>query len=263
MNDENEDYVVSGSVQRVEQRTPCIPSLQDLPDLDTFDLDFSPAGQLIRVTHYLGSGAIAELERHVYDDTGRLLRTSRFDRDDVRRLTHEVEYDVEGQCIGWTKYDATGAVAGHCVQRYAGGLLTSKAVSQASGVSVLEKKFQYEGTTLTKSVHRYYSQNGGLSETWIALYDSCGRLTETFGLTAAGDPLGDGRYRMEYDAKGRKVKTLSFNDWANENTPNAISIYEYLDDETGNWIERLTHHRFRNNSRWRTDSTKRKISYYP
>jgi hypothetical protein len=139
----------------------------------------------------------------------------------------------------------------------------SSATVDAKGAAIRQENFEYVGCTLAKSVCRYYGPNGTLGETWISHYGAQGRLVETFGLAAKGDPLGDGRYRHEYDADGRKIKTWSFNDLSHDKVPNAVTVVEYESDEIGNWVERHAFSRFRSHSRWTEKITNRKLTYSP
>ena len=74
--------------------------------------------------------------------------------------------------------------------------------------------------------------------------------------------MADGRYRYEYDQEGREVKIRSYNDWADDDLPNAVFVFEYIVDERGNWIQRFRHYRSKSDSRWSTDVTERKLTYF-
>jgi hypothetical protein len=149
-----------------------------------------------------------------------------------------------------------------CEQQLSGNRIASIKTQLANGCPVVEKEFEYSGDVQVRALSRYYGMNGNLASQWVSLYDSNGRVTETWGLTAEGKPLGDGRYKYEYDEQGRESRVFSFNDWDTENIPNTVSVYEYLYDQLGNWIERRKHHRFRSDSQWRTSVTTRKIKYW-
>ena len=113
-----------------------------------------------------------------------------------------------------------------------------------------------------RSVSLYYGFEGGVSERWISTYDSYGRLAETYGLKPDGDALGDGLYRYEYDAEGRKSRVLSFNDFSESDIPNHISEFIYRCDENGNWIERRELSAFKSDDCWNERVTSRAIVYY-
>jgi len=124
------------------------------------------------------------------------------------------------------------------------------------------KSFQYVEIKLHSSDSRYYLPDGTLYEQWISGYDSQGRIASTYGLNAEGKPLGDGKYTYEYDAEGRKSRVWSFNDLAENDVANAVTVYEYETDEVGNWIERREFHRSRSDSHWSNKVSTRKLTYY-
>jgi hypothetical protein len=133
---------------------------------------------------------------------------------------------------------------------------------RANGLFVFQRKFEYAEERLVKSVSLYYSLEGKLAERCISTYDSNGRLAETYGLNPDGDALGDGLYRYEYDAAGRKSRVLSFNDFSESDTPNHISEFIYRCDESGNWIERRELSAFESDDCWSERVTLREILYY-
>lgn len=259
----NESYDVKGCVRKIEQRRSRRSVLPHLRDFESFDLEFSPAGQVIRTIHYTMSGSVHGSERFTYNEAGALTGSFKRDAGGLPTAYTEYEYDVEGRQVGWVSKEASGAATQRCVQTYLGELLSSITVFQENGPPVWEKVFEYADATLQKSLSKYYAPNGDLNEEWISHYDSGGRLELTFGLTAEGKPLGDGKYRFEYDAEGRLIKTLCLNEWTNDNVPESVTLFEYTVDEVGNWIERRKRFRFKSDSAWRTQVTTRKISYYP
>ncbi|WP_041856011.1 hypothetical protein [Candidatus Korobacter versatilis] len=127
---------------------------------------------------------------------------------------------------------------------------------------MIEREFAYSESSLTQQISKYYGFSGSLSERWITKYDQMGRVHETWGLTAAGDPLGDGLYRHEYDDQGRKSRILSFNDWGTDCIPNSICVIEYDSDEVGNWVRRRKYHQLRDASRQRMELTNRTLTYW-
>ena len=82
-------------------------------------------------------------------------------------------------------------------------------------------------------------------------------------ITAKGGPLGDGKYKYEYDVDGKKTRVWSFDDLATDDIPNAVSVFEYVSDDWGNWVERREHHRGRSSSRWGIRISRRRLAYWP
>ena len=258
----NERYDVKGCVRRIEQRRPRLSGLQHIRDFESFDVEFSPAGQVVQTIHYTMSGRVRGSERFMYNEAG-VTASFCFDAAGVQTTYTEYQYDSKGRQVGWVSKEASGAANRRCAREYAGELLSSVAVFQANGVPLWKKAFEYSGATLQKSLSKYYAPNGDLNEEWISNYDSNGRVELTFGLTAEGKPLGDGKYRFEYDAEGRLIKTLSLSEWTNDSVPESVTLFEYTVDDVGNWIERHRRFRFKSDSAWGTQLTTRKISYYP
>jgi len=102
-----------------------------------------------------------------------------------------------------------------------------------------------------------------LNEQCLSAYDSEGRIAETYGLDRDAEPLGDGKYKFEYDSEGRTSRIWTFDDLAPDGHASGLKIYEYATDEAGNWIERRDFHQSRNDSKWSMKTTTRKLEYYP
>jgi hypothetical protein len=261
----HDNYDVKGGVHRIEQRRHSVDHLAFLPcpqDRDSFDVEFSPSGQVVQRTNYTFEAQIYGSKRFIYGGRGELVRTLEFEASGGRLGNTDFRFDSEGNCVGWTRFDSSGALTRLCVKHFTGKLLVHSVTSNASGVPVAEQDFQYERSTLVKSLRGYYGLDGSLSETWISLYNSQGWLIETFGLNEKGGALGDGRYTYEYDTDGRKMKNWSFNDCSDDNLPNAVTVFEYQSDEVGNWVKRTAFHRFLTDSRWTKKITNRKLTYF-
>lgn len=261
----NEYYDVKGQVLKLEQRRPFTSKLeQDLPFisvLGNFDVEFSPSGQVIHVTTYAGAGAVHRSERLIYDEAGKRIRTIEFDGAGIMTSSTDFQYESEGSRVVWTDHDQSGTVRGRGVEEYVGKLRMSLAMFGANDLPVLRKTFEYAGNKLQKAVSKYYLPDGDLREQWISTYDSEGRMAETYGLNADGEPLGDGRYKFEYDREGHEIKTWYFNEW--DNLAKGVTVFEYTFDELGNWIEQREYHRFKGHSHWTQRITNRKLTYYP
>ena len=259
------NYDVRGRVHRLEQRAQRRESLKNLhhvPDFDSFDVEFSSSAQVIQQIRYTFGGEVHDSKRFIYGERGELVRTLEFDGTGREHLGTDYQCDSEGRCVGWAVYDSAGVLTRRCIQRYANELLVSSATTDAKGLWIRKDDFEYAESNLVKSVSKYYGLDGILGERWLSHYDEQGRLIETFGLRANGDPLGDGRYTFDYDSDGRKLKTLSFNDLSEDKDPNAVTVFEYKSDEAGNWVEQHAFHRFRSDARWTERITHRKLTYF-
>ncbi len=257
----NERYDVIGRVRKLQQRTPGLECLRDLQNLESFDVEFSPDGLVLRETFYTNGGDVDACIANIYDESSRHLRSLGFNGAGTLTDITEFKYDTTGRSIKWIERDPAETTLRSGIDVYEEDLLKSSTILLAEGKK-RTKLLEYSNKTLAKSVSEYYSQSGQCTERWISQYDVLGRLKETFALTADGKPLGDGRYTYEYDANGRESEVLGFNDWSDENVPNTVSRYEYTLDSSGNWIERREHHRFRSSSGWRTKVSKRTLTYY-
>jgi hypothetical protein len=258
----NENYNVKGPVLKLEQRKPCVPGLEHLVDYDSFDVEFSPSGQVVHFAQYTGAGNVFRSEYHSYDQSGKLARSLEFDNAESEAGTTDYEFDSDGKRIGWTRRDKSGAVTGRGVEEYAGKLLVSLVSFRANDLLLRRKTFEYSDDKLLKSISTYYSPNGEVAERWISTYDAQGRISQTFGLKSDGKPLGDGRYLYEYDQDGRKSRVLSLNEFADDNEPNRITRFAYQCDRHGNWIERCEYSRFARDSDWQKSVTIRNLTYY-
>jgi|SRR5580700_2062535 hypothetical protein len=82
----NDKYEVEGRVGRLEQRKNWNLGLEHLPNRDSFDVEFSPSGQILRLTTYNMAGAIIGSEQFVYDNVGEIASSLEFDS--AGRQTH-------------------------------------------------------------------------------------------------------------------------------------------------------------------------------
>jgi hypothetical protein len=257
----NENYNVKGPVLKLEQRKPCFPGFEHFVDYHSFDVEFSPSGQVVHFTQYTGAGDVFRSECHSYDPSGKLARSLEFDSAESGAGATDYEHDSDGKRSGWTKRDKSGAIIGRGVEEHDGKLLVSLVSFRANDLLLRRKTFDYSDNKLVQSTSTYYIPNGDVAERWISTYDAEARISQTFGLKADGKPLGDGRYVHEYDPEGRESQVLSFNDSADDTEPNHIWRFAYNSDEHGNWIERCERSRFRNDPNWRKTVTTRKLTY--
>ena len=261
----HDNYDVQGQVRRIEQpvqNADHLKNFQHLRDFDSFDVEFSPSGQVVQQTNYTIGAKVHDSKTFIYGERGQIVRTLEFDGVGTQFRSTDFQYDNERRCVGWTTRDSSGILMRRCVQRYVGELLVCSATSDANGMPTRQEDFEHTGSNLAKSVCRFYGPDGSLHETWTSHHDAQGRLIETFGLTSKGNPLGDGRYTFEYGADGRKCKTWSFNDLSDDRVPNAVTVFEYKSDDVGNWVERRAFQRFRTSTRWAETVTNRKLAYF-
>jgi hypothetical protein len=255
----NSDFEVKGPVCTLKQRSTSRFGLDEQPNRENFDAKFSPAGQILKQTDYTNAAAVYRTTCWVYDDAGLLIRALEFDsagtETAISKFTH-----AEGrrECI---TRDAKGIVTRRIEDEFAGDLLTRIANYGSDGKLTRLKIFEYADGKLLRSVSQYYAPGGKLHEHWFTNYDSEGRMAKTFGLKSDGAPLGDGKYSHEYDAKGRRARVWSFND--GEDVANAVTTSEYVDDEYGNWIERVDIAQSMRDSAARRRVTTRQLTYFP
>ena len=75
----NEKYDVTGRVHKLEQRKVWNVGLDLLPNPDSFDVEFSPSGQVLRKTTYNMAGTVISSMHFLYDDAGKTSRSLEFD----------------------------------------------------------------------------------------------------------------------------------------------------------------------------------------
>jgi YD repeat-containing protein len=255
----NENYDVRGCVHRLEQRRFEKYGLDNGPNRESFDVEFSPTGQVLQQTDYANAGGIYRTSRFTYDDAGRLVRAVEFDEAGIEVAISEFEYSGGRQVC--TIIDASGVVTGRHVDEYDGDVLTVMGIYDANGQPRRLKFFEYVEGKLCQSISKYYGYDGKFYKQWVTTYDSAGRVAKTFGLKADGSMLGDGKYMYEYDGEGRPSKVWTFNDW--EDVANAVTVSEYVYDQNGNWTERSEYHRSKRDSNWTKKITTRRLTYFP
>lgn len=257
-----ENYGLKGHVRNLKQRKQWVFSegpLNQVPNLDSYDVEFSSAGLVLAKTSYTHGGALHRSTRFEYNDAGQLVRSEKFDnKGDKIEIVQLVR--SQGKCT-WTACDASGATTNYGIDEYDGtNVVLSSSYDGKCNPNTL-KSFQYEEGNLSRSVSIRYGYDGTVGEQWITTYDAAGRVAKTFGLKADGAPLGDGKYSYEYDEEGRESKVWTFDDL--EDVPRSVRVSEYRNDGIGNWIERHDFHRSKSDSRWRKTTSTRTLSYYP
>jgi hypothetical protein len=75
-------------------------------------------------------------------------------------------------------------------------------------------------------------------------------------------PRVPGKFLHEYDEEGRLGKLWTFSEFGEDDIASSVTIYEYVTDDVGNWIERREFHRWRNDS-YHSKGIARKLTYYP
>lgn len=259
----NEKYGVRGRVHRLEQRKQLkfdLGPLDQTPNHSSFDIEFSLTGQILQKTSLTYGGAVYRSTRFEYNEGGRLIRTEEFDSAGMAIGVSEFVYS-DGKCA-WIYRDAAGTIMSRGVDEYDGEHLILTTGCDGQNRRKTSKAFEYAGCRLAKSDSRYYLPDGVLYERWLTDYDSEGRVLRTYGLKADGSPLGDGKYLYEYNGEGRESKVWTFNEFGDDTIASSVTIYEYTNDDRGNWIDRREFHLWRNDSYQSKTSTTRKLEYY-
>jgi hypothetical protein len=259
----NEEYGIKGCVHRLEQRKHLkfsIDGLDKKPNHDSYDVEFSIAGQVLQEITYNYGGTPCRSTKFDYDDAGRLTRTSAIGSTGVEIAVSELAYS-KGKCT-WVNRDATGTITSRGIDEYDGEHLILLSTFDGRDRPKTVKSFEYLENKLTKSDSRYFLPDGTMCERWLTDYDSQGRVRRTHGLKADGSPLGDGKYLHEYDEEGRIGKVWTFTEFGNDNIASSVTIYEYATDDVGNWIERREFHLWRNDTYQSKGTTTRKLTYY-
>jgi hypothetical protein len=260
----NENYSVKGCVRRLEQRKQSrldSEPLNQTLDLWSFDVEFSLSGQVLQKTSYTYGGTVYRSTHFEYDEAGRLIRTASFDSRGAGLASSELAY-TEGKCT-WINRDAMGVVSSRGVDEYNGEHLILVSSFDGQDRPKTVKSLEYLDNKLAKSESQYYLPDGAMYERWLTGYDSQGRVLRTQGLKADGSPLGDGKYLREYDEEGRISRVWTFSEFGEDNIASRVTIYQYVNDDRGNWIERSEFHLWRNDSYQSKTTTTRKLTYYP
>src|SRR5262249_11984245 len=157
-----------------------IDRLAKTPNFRNFDLEFSPAGHIMREILYTYDETVFRLTNFEYDAAGRLTHTQEFDGPGARtRAPRHIYTDAGGQGI---ERDETGPIARHGVKEYDGERLISMTSFDGRNTLRKLKTFEYSHNRLAKSESRYYQADGTLGERWIADYNSEDRVDRTYGL---------------------------------------------------------------------------------
>ncbi len=258
----NENWRFKGRVRKLEQRAGRRNlGLDHLLDFESYDVEFSPAGQVLRKVSYRRDGSKHGSDVFFYGENGKLLRVESFGATGDLKEIDKFEYDATGDRTRWERHSATGEVVRRGVDTFVDGRLEKSEMFNASGLPIKIETFFWNGKILSHAVAEFYGEAWKVAERWMKNYDKHGRLIETFGLNEDDSPLGDGRYTFEYDDDGRKSRIWSFSDWDDDQEPASLEICEYEVDERGNWIEKRKFHRSQSDERWSLHVIKRRITY--
>src|SRR5215467_8630807 len=177
----NGKYDVKGRVHTLEQRKVWNIGLEHVPNRDSFDVEFSPAGQILRLTTYNMSGAVIGSKHFEYNNSGKVSRSVEFDSTGRQIHSNDLVHQTQGNQV-ITISETEGKFAGRTVEVYEGNRLLFFALYDSDNLLKREKTFQYAGSGLQTSESRYYLPDGTLVEQWLSSYDSEGRIAETYGL---------------------------------------------------------------------------------
>jgi hypothetical protein len=120
----NEYYGVKGRVHTLEQRKSWNIGLEHLPNHDSFDVEFSPSGQTLRITNY-NMAAIAIGSEHIdYDCLGKLIGSVEFDASGLKTCSSDFIYQSQESRVV-IKRKPSGQVISRIVEAYEGNLLQS------------------------------------------------------------------------------------------------------------------------------------------
>jgi hypothetical protein len=61
---------------------------------------------------------------------------------------------------------------------------------------VRQVRFEHLNGNLAHSAYTEFSSTGSVAEQWVLLYDSSGRVTQTFGFDAEGHPIESETYKL-------------------------------------------------------------------
>src|SRR4029077_19112210 len=99
----HDNYDVKGRVHRIDQRLQSVESLknlQHLHDHDSFDVEFSPSGQVVQQTNYTFGAKVHGSKRLIYAERGELVRTLEFDGAVSPLRSTDFRCDSKGRCVG-------------------------------------------------------------------------------------------------------------------------------------------------------------------
>lgn len=259
----NEGNPLVGKVKRIEQRSerPAL-GLDHLPDLESFDCNLSPSGNVLSKTSYTRGGAVYRVENYHYDERERLVRIEQHKAGGSLVSVTTLQHDESGREIGWTEHDSDGKVVRRGTKTYSEGGLSKEETFEADGRLIRKRSFYWSEAQLSHSIVEYYGANWECGERWMESYDETGRLLETYGLQADNSPLGDGRYTYEYDSSSRVWKVRSFNDLSQNEEPDSLRVFEYETDPNGNVIEKRVYHHSRGDEHWTGRLIQRAIQFY-
>jgi hypothetical protein len=255
------DYEVVGSVHTLSQRKQSrlsSSSLSHLRDFDSFDVGFSSEGLVLTETAYRYDGKVLDMTRFEFDAEKRVVRSITTDDKGVVLTTSDFQHELNRSKE--TRRDATELVSRIFTNEFDGERPLTLASFLGDGKPVTRKVFEYRERKLVSSVGEYWGVTGELSSRWISSYDEFERLKMTRGQKPDGTPLGDGKYKYEYDGDGRLSECSYLNEFTDEIA--SVETYTYIEDVRGNWIERMGVHQWSNNRHRTQNLMTRALTYW-
>src|SRR6266436_2082244 len=113
----NDKHDVKGRVHKLEQRKVWNIGLEHLPNHDSFDVEFSPSSQILRLTTYNMAGAVIGSSHFVYDDSGKISHSLEFDSTGRQIHSNEFVHQTQGNQV-ITISESEGKFAGRTVEVY-------------------------------------------------------------------------------------------------------------------------------------------------
>jgi hypothetical protein len=257
-------FQLKGRVRNLKQRRQHNLNFDtiDPQDVESFDLEFSPMGQLVRETQYTFRGSVHRTDCLDYDEAGKHVRTISYDSFGREADVTDHDYDESGKSITSTTHDIKRRVFRRSVYLYSGERLSTELIYEANVALRRQKDYRYEGGKLSQTVSRYFNPDGTVREEQIASFGGEGRILFAYGLTASGKPLGDGKYLYEYDAEGRESRRIALDEFDAEKPAKCEEVSDYSSDELGNWVRRCSRSKWLGDSDWTETITLRTIEYY-
>ena len=97
-----EEYGLKGAVQKLEQRkawTLDRPKLAAFRNRDSFDVEFSPSGNVLQIRSYNNAGDFMGSDRFSYDGSGRIIHSIESDAAGVDTSHSDYAYPEKGRVI--------------------------------------------------------------------------------------------------------------------------------------------------------------------
>ncbi len=205
--------------------------------LERYKSAYDSRGNLIALTHTLGSGSTVSRRSYTYNEENRLTSQTAewFDEQGAPARTWTYAYDSEGNLVERKYSHGDGSFSCRWSYRYN----DRNDRTEETFLDSRDRAFSVNRTTYDTKGNKVFEESAGrgVSQGYRVIYeyDPVGRMIENLRLDSSGARVS--RETFRYNAGGDLIENNQYNF---DDSLRSGTKYVYIYDRGGNWIERKT-----------------------